>query len=352
MRTVAQLAEWIQGCVEGDGASDIVALSALDDARPGDISFLSNPRYEHLMGKTRASAVLVETAWQGTWSCAALIRVDNPDKAFAALAALFAPPPVARQPGIHPTAVLGADVRLGRDVYIGPHVVIEDRVAIGDRTRIEAQCWVGADVCIGCDGLLYPQVTVREGCRIGDRVILHCGVRIGSDGYGYAVERGPDGVPRVEKIRQAGIVELGHDVEVGANATIDRARFGRTRIGDSVKIDNLVQIGHNVQVGDRTGIVAQAGVAGSTKIGSGVMVWAQAGISGHLMIGDGAQVGPQAGLSKDVPPGEFVIGAPAQSKKAFIATLAVPRQVERLKSRVAAIEARLAVNGNDAPSQE
>ncbi len=341
-RTVAQLAASLKGSVEGDATERIVALSSLDDARPGDVSFLANLRYEHLMPHVRASAVLVETAWTGTWSCRALIRVDNPDKAFAALAALFCPKPVTRQPGIHPTAVLGEGVRLGQDVFIGPYVVIEDQAVIGDRTRIEAQCWIGSNARIGCDGLLYPQVTVREGCLIGDRVILHSGVRIGSDGYGYAVEQGPDASLRVEKIPQMGIVELGDNVEIGANTTIDRARFGRTRIGNAVKIDNLVQIGHNVQIGDMSGIVAQVGVAGSSKIGSGVMVWAQAGIAGHITIGDRSQVGPQAGVSKDVPPGEFVLGAPAQSKRAFVSTLAVPRQLERLKAKVAAIEARLA----------
>jgi UDP-3-O-[3-hydroxymyristoyl] glucosamine N-acyltransferase len=342
-QTIAQLAAWLKGSVEGDATEEIVAMSALDDARLGDVSFLSNPRYEPLMAHTRASAVLVGTDWQGPWSCRALIRVDNPNTAFAALATLFCPKPVTRQPGIHPTAVLGEGVCIGRDVFIGPYVVIDDQAHIGDRTRIEAQCWIGANVRIGCDGLIYPQVTVREGCLIGDRVILHSGVRIGSDGYGYAVEQDAGGAVRVEKIPQMGIVEMGDDVEIGANTTIDRARFGRTRIGHSVKIDNLVQIGHNVQVGDMSGIVALTGVAGSAKIGSGVMIWAQAGIAGHITIGDRAQVGPQAGVSKDVPPGEFVLGAPAQPKRAFIATLAVPRQLERLKTRMAELESRLAM---------
>ncbi|MBM4163879.1 MAG: UDP-3-O-(3-hydroxymyristoyl)glucosamine N-acyltransferase [Lentisphaerae bacterium] len=342
-QTVAQLAAWLKGSVEGDATEEIAALSALDDARRGDVSFLSNPRYEQLMAHTQASAVLVGADWQGVWSCRALIRVDNPNKAFATLAALFCPKPVTRQPGIHPTAVLGEGVSIGRDVFIGPYVVIEDQARIGDRTRIDAQCWIGAHARIGCDGLIYPQVTVREGCLIGDRVILHSGVRIGSDGYGYSVEQDAGGSVRVEKIPQMGIVELGDDVEIGANTTIDRARFGRTRIGHAVKIDNLVQIGHNVQVGDTTGIVAQTGVAGSVKIGSGVMIWAQAGIAGHITVGDRAQIGPQSGVSKDVPPGEFVIGAPAQSKRAFVATLAMPRQIERLKAQVDDLGARLAV---------
>ena len=348
IRTVAQVAEMLGGRVEGDAAAEVVALSALTEARAGDLSFLSNPRYERLMGKAKATAVIVGDEWQGAWSCRALIRVAAPDKAVTAVATLFCPPPVARSPGVHPTAVVGRGAHLGADVYVGPYTVIEERAVIGDRTRIEAQCWIGADVRIGRDGLIYPQVTIREGCVIGDRVILHSGVRLGCDGYGYNVEPSGDGAIRVEKIPQVGIVELGNDVEIGANAAVDRARFGRTRIGHSVKIDNLVQIGHNVQVGDVSGIVAQAGIAGSTRIGSGVLVWAQAGISGHLTIGDRAQIGPQAGVSKDVPAGEFVLGAPAQPKRTFITTtLAVPRQVERLKQKVAELEAAVAaLRGN------
>lgn len=343
IRTVAQLAAVVEGRVEGDVTAEVVALSALGDARHGDVSFLANPRYERLMPKTKAAAVLVSEAWQGKWSCRALIRVANPDKAFAILAPLFCLSSVTRAPGIHPTAVIGTDVHLGEAVYVGPYAVIEDRVVVGPRTRIDAQCWIGSDVRIGADGLIYPQVTVREGCLIGDRVILHSGVRLGCDGYGYTVEPDSKGTVRVEKVPQLGIVELGHDVEIGANTTIDRARFGRTRIGNSVKIDNLVQIGHNVQIGDLSGVVAQAGVAGSSKVGSGVIIWAQAGISGHLTIGDRAQVGPKAGVSKDVPAGEFVLGAPAQPKREFIAnTLAVPRQVGRLKKKVADLEASLA----------
>jgi UDP-3-O-[3-hydroxymyristoyl] glucosamine N-acyltransferase len=340
--TVASLAERLEGATEGDATAAVHALASLAEARSGDISFLSNPRYESLMARTRATAVLVGRAWQGAWSCGALIRVDNPDKAFGALGAVFGPPPVVRHPGIHATAVIGAGVALGRDVHVGPYVVIDDDAVIGDRTVIEAQCFIGSRVTIGCDGHVYPQVAIREGCRIGDRVILHCGVVIGSDGYGYTIEMQPDGSVGVAKIPQIGIVELGHDVEIGANTTLDRARFGRTRIGNSVKIDNLVQIGHNVQVGDLTGIMAQVGIAGSTQIGSGCIIWSQAGLSGHLRINERAQVGPQAGVSKDVPPGEFVMGAPAVPKREFVKMLAAPRQVEKLKARVTELEARLA----------
>ncbi len=341
--TVASLAERLGGVTEGDATVSVQALASLAEARPGDISFLANLKYESLLALTQATAVIVDRAWQGSWSCRALIRVDNPDKAFAALAPLFGPPPVVRAPGVHPTAVIGAGVVLGRDVHVGPCAVIDDGARIGDRTVIDAQVFVGTGVSIGCDGHLYPQVAIREGCRIGDRVILHCGVVIGGDGYGYNITMSPDGRIVVAKIPQIGIVELGDDVEIGANATVDRARFGRTRIGNSVKIDNLAQIGHNVQVGDLTGIMAQVGIAGSTRIGSGCIIWAQAGLTGHIKVNDRAQVGPRAGVSKDVPPGEYVIGEPAVSKREFVKTLATPRQVEKLKTRVAELEARLAL---------
>lgn len=338
----AAIAEKLNGTLEGDPAVEITALSGLAEARAGDVSFLANDKYERLMIQTKASAVVVARAWRGVSACRTLIRVDNPDKAFAELATLLTPAPKRRQPGIHHTAVIGAGVKLGQDVYVGPYAVIDDGASIGDRTIIEAQCFVGNNVSIGSDGLLYPQVAIREGCRIGDRVILHCGVVIGGDGYGYNIEVGADGMIKVVKIPQIGIVELGADVEIGANTTVDRARFGRTRLGNHVKLDNLIQIGHNVQIGDYSGVMAQTGIAGSTQIGSGCIIWSQAGITGHIKINDRAQVGPRAGVSKDVPAGEYVIGEPAVTKREWVKTLSAPRQVEKLKERVAALEARLA----------
>jgi UDP-3-O-[3-hydroxymyristoyl] glucosamine N-acyltransferase len=339
--TASSLAARVHGEVEGDGEAELFALAALSEARAGDLSFLANPRYEHLMAQTAATAVVCSRAWSGTWRSRALIRVDNPDKAFAALAALLGPAPVVRAPGIHPSAVVSATAELGKNVHVGPCSVIDDGAVIGDRCVIEAQCYIGPKATLGCDCHLYPQVSIREGCRIGDRLVAHSGVVVGSDGYGFNVEF-REGRPVVVKIPQIGIVEIGHDVEIGANTTIDRARFGRTRIGNFVKIDNLVQIAHNVQIGDMTGLVAQCGIAGSSQVGSGCMIWAQAGVAGHLKIGDRAQAGPQAGISKDVPPGEFVLGAPAVPKKEFVGQLTVPRTVEKLKVRVKELEARLA----------
>lgn len=338
---VKELSERVGGQLTGDGSLEIVALASLTEARAGDVSFFKDSKYAKHLSATRASAVLVPHAWQGTCPAPAVIRVEDPNDAFTKAAVWFAPPPVERAPGVHPTAVIGKHVRLGKDVHVGPWTVIEDDAVIGDRAVIEAQVFIGQRVELGSGCHIYPQVTIREGCKLGQRVILHSGVRIGGDGYGYNPIFRPDGTISIEKIPQLGIVELGDDVEVGCNATIDRARFGRTRIGNSTKIDNLVQIGHNVQVGDYSGIIAQAGVAGSTRIGSGCIIWAQAGLSGHLTIGDRAQVGPKSGLSKDVPEGEYYLGLPAYPKREFAATLLLPRQVDKLKQQVAELEARL-----------
>ncbi|MEI7946178.1 MAG: UDP-3-O-(3-hydroxymyristoyl)glucosamine N-acyltransferase [bacterium] len=341
MMRAQELAHKLSGQLEGDGSVEIVAMSSLSEARTGDISFFTDSKYGKQLATTQASCVLVARDWAGECPAKAVIRVESPNAAFAQVGAWYAPAPVIRKPGVHPTAIIGEDVQLGKDVHVGAYTVIEDHTVIGDHCVIEAQVFIGSNVKIGNNGLIYPQVTVREGTIIGHRVILHSGVRLGGDGYGFNPVIKPDGTITIEKIPQIGIVELGDDVEIGCNTTIDRARFGRTRLGNSVKIDNLVQLGHNVQVGDYSGIIAQAGVAGSTRIGQGCIIWAQAGLSGHLTIGDRGQVGPASGLAKDVPPGEFYLGLPAVSRRELGAQMLMPRQIEKLKTKVAALEERL-----------
>jgi UDP-3-O-[3-hydroxymyristoyl] glucosamine N-acyltransferase len=240
------------------------------------------------------------------------------------------------KPGLHPTAVIGEGVRMGRDVSIGPYCVIEPGAAVGDRTALGASCYVGHEAVIGDDCRLYPHVTVREYCRIGCRAIVHNGAVIGSDGFGYAKEGA-----RWKKIPQVGIVVLGDDVEIGANTTIDRARFGETRIGNGVKIDNLVQVAHNVIIGDDTAIAAQVGIAGSTRVGARVQLGGQAGVAGHISVGDDSVAGGQAGVTKDVPPATFVSGYPAmphnEARKMHASLMRLPE----LKKKVADMETRL-----------
>ncbi len=337
-RTVGELAALVGGTVDGDATASVGGVAALRDALPGDISFLSNPRYENQVATTRATAVLVRTDWQGAHT-AALVRVENPDKSFAQIVPLFILPPPDFAPGIHPTAIIGEGCEIGEGVHIGPYAVLGRGCRIGAGCVIEAHVVLGDQVVLGERTHLRPHVSVREGVRMGRDVSIHNGTVVGSDGFGYTITADANGAPVIEKVPQLGIVEIGDDVEIGANVTIDRARFGATKIGDHVKIDNLVQIAHNVQVGASSGIVAQVGVSGSTHIGSGVMLWGQAGLAGHLDIGDGAVVFAQSGVSKNVPAGATVFGSPAQDRREAVKSMMLPRLVERLQKRIEALEA-------------
>jgi UDP-3-O-[3-hydroxymyristoyl] glucosamine N-acyltransferase len=333
---LAEIADRIGAAIEGDGSATIHGVAGVRDAGPGEISFVALPKYAADAAATRASALIVARSWDKPLH-APILRVDNPEAAFFKVALMFAPPAVSPPPGIHPTAVIAADAKIGRDAGIGPHCVIEPGAVVGDRAVLQAGCYVGHGVTIGNDCRFYPHVSIREYCRIGDRVILHNGTVIGSDGFGYTVDK--QGVRH--KIPQIGIVVIGDDVEVGANVTIDRARFGKTRIGNGVKIDNLVQIAHNVIIGDHAVIVAQVGIAGSAIIGSKAVLAGQAGVAGHTVVGAGAIVGGQAAVTKDVAPGVYVSGYPAAPHKEAALLHAHVARLPELKARVAALEKRL-----------
>jgi UDP-3-O-[3-hydroxymyristoyl] glucosamine N-acyltransferase len=335
--TVAELARQVGAVLEGDGAGRITGIAGIRDAAPGDIAFVANPRYAPDAARTKASAVIVAKNWTRPCSAPALIRANDPDKAFAQIAVLFAPPPVIPVLGIHPTAVMAKDVQIGTDVSVGPYCVLEPGVKVGDRAILFAGCYLGHGVTIGSDTKLYPHVTVREYCQIGNRNIIHNGTVIGSDGFGYTVDE--KGVRT--KIPQIGIVIIGDDVEIGANVTVDRARFGKTRIGNGVKIDNLVQIAHNVVIGDHAVIVAQVGIAGSAEIGAHVVIAGQAGVAGHIVVGEWAVVGGQAAVTKDVPPKTYVSGYPAMSHEKATRLHAHVMRLPELKTRVAELEKRL-----------
>jgi UDP-3-O-[3-hydroxymyristoyl] glucosamine N-acyltransferase len=256
-----------------------------------------------------------------------------------AAARMFAPPEPTRAPGVHPSAVVDPTAKIGEGVYVGPFAVIEKNAEIGANAVIDAQTFIGEGCRVGERTRIYPQVTLREGTIVGKDCIIHCGVRLGGDGYGFTNGRREDGSVFIEKIPQLGIVEIGDGVEIGSNTTIDRARIGRTYIGPMTKIDNLVQIGHNVKVKGYSGLIAQSGVAGSTEIGYGCLIWAQAGISGHIKVADGVQVGPQAGVSQTLDGSvKYVIGAPAESMRDFGARLLVPRTLAKLKADVKALK--------------
>ena len=336
----SELAKALGGTLEGDDV-ELFACGGLEEARAGDLSFCKDPKHVKLVESTKASAVLLSPQWNRGAPCA-IIRVADPDRACMAAARIFAPPEPVRAPGVHPSAIVDATVKIGESVHIGAFAVIEKGVELGDGAVIEAQTFIGEGCRIGARTHIYPQVTLREGTVIGRDCIIHCGVRLGGDGYGFTTSM-EGGVPRMDKIPQLGIVEVADGVEIGSNTTIDRARIGRTYIGPMTKIDNLVQVGHNVKIRGYSGLIAQSGVAGSTEIGRGCLIWAQAGISGHIKIADGVQVGPQAGVPKSLDGSvTYVLGTPAESKRDFGSRLLLPRIVEKLKSEVRELKAKLA----------
>jgi len=333
---LSEIVEKLGGSLEGDGNIEIAAVAGLGEGSEGDIGFLSNPKYAAEVASTKASAVIVPNDWDRPAKCA-LVRVENSDQAFAQAAELFyetLPGPLA---GVHPSAVVAESAQLGEGVCIGANCTVEEGVAIGSNTVVSPNCHIGYKTIIGDDCLLHPLVSIREFTEIGNRVIIHNGAVIGSDGFGYAVQE--DG-SRI-KIPQIGKVVIEDDVEIGANTAIDRARFGKTRIGKGTKIDNLVQVAHNVVIGEHSVLCGQAGISGSTTVGSRVILAGQAGLAGHLEVGDGAIVGAQAGVMKDVPAKDFVMGSPAMTHLQAKKTIANMILLPKLKDKVRQLEKRL-----------
>ena len=314
---------------------DISGVASLTDAGPGDISFYGNPKYLTQLRKCRGTAVLVPHGFAEEVG-PVRIWVDNPAAAFAKLLEIFAPEPVRHQPGIHPAAVVSPEAKLGAGVSVQACAVIEAGAEIGDNVVIEAHSFVGQGVRIGEGSHIYPHVTIRERSLIGKRVILHPGVVIGSDGFGYEFRNG-----RQEKIPQTGIVQIDDDVEIGSNSTVDRARFGRTWIQEGTKIDNLVQIAHNVIIGKHSILCAHVGISGSTRVGSYVTLAGKVGVNGHIEIGDGAIVTAMAGITKSVPPKEILVGLPARPMKEYKANYVYLRNIRKLYDRVKEIEDKL-----------
>jgi len=334
---LAEMVEQLGGVLDGDAQIEITAVAGLAEAGSGDISFLSNPKYAAQVTTTKASAVIVPSDWDRPATCA-LVRVENSDQVFAQAAELFyekLPKPAV---GIHPSAVVAESAQLAEGVSIGANCTIEEGVVIGENTVVSPNCYIGYKTRIGTESFLYPLVSTREFSEIGDRVIIHNGTVVGSDGFGYAVQE--DGSRT--KIPQIGKVVIEDDAEIGANVAIDRARFGKTRIGKGTKIDNLVQIAHNVVIGEHSVLCGQAGISGSTTVGSRTILAGQSGLAGHLKIGDGAIIGAQAGVMKDVAPKDFVIGSPAmphlQFKKIVANTILLPKLKERIKQLEAQME--------------
>jgi UDP-3-O-[3-hydroxymyristoyl] glucosamine N-acyltransferase len=324
------------GCrLEGDGQVEITRVAGIEDAGPGDLTFLANPKYESALAATRASAVLVRD--DAPAAPCAMLRTPDPYLTFARAVAIFAPEwrPAA---GVHPMAAVAAGVTLGQGVSIGAFVAIGEGASIGDRTVIFPNVTVGPGTHVGADCVIHSNVALRERVSIGDRVILQNGVVIGGDGYGFA--RRGDGTH--EKIPQVATVVIEDDVELGANTTVDRPAIGETRIASGTKIDNLVMIGHGVSVGRNVLMAAQVGIAGSTDIEDNVIFGGQVGVGGHLTIGRGAIAVGQSGVTNSLDPGAMVAGYPAIDNKEWRKASVVFRRLPELKRRIEMLEARIA----------
>lgn len=314
------------------GVAADIAITGINDlrsAQPDQISFLANTKYEALARESRAGVILVSGKDSEKFSFPR-IQVESPSQAFAKIAQLFAPPPVRDEPGVHPTAIVAPDTVIGEGCSIQAYAVISAGVRIGARAIVGPHCFIGEHTVIGDETRLYPRVTIRERSILGARVILHSGVVVGADGFGYDFQNG-----KHVKIPHTGFVQIDNDVEIGANSTIDRGRFGRTHIGEGVKIDNLVMIAHNVTIGAHSIIVAQTGISGSTTLGRYVTLAGQVGLAGHLTIGDKATITAQSGINKDVPAGAVLAGHHAlpirESLKLEALVRRLPELVERLK---------------------
>jgi UDP-3-O-[3-hydroxymyristoyl] glucosamine N-acyltransferase len=332
--TLKALANVSDGELIGDPMLKITGAASLGEAAQGEISFFTDRKYIGLLRKTRASAIFVPLDFAEPIN-AAQIRVFNPTKSFEKVLLKFAPKPVTFAAGVHPSAVVDASAQLGQRVSIQPLAVIEAGARIGDDTIIGAGSYVGHETVIGSASHIYPHVTIRERSRVGSRVIIHSGAVIGADGFGFEMVDG-----RQQKIPQLGIVQIDDDVEIGANTTVDRARFGRTWIQQGVKIDNLVQIAHNVVIGKNSVIAAQTGISGSTRVGERVMMGGQVGITGHVEIGDGTAIGAQSGISKSTPGGVW-FGSPAVPLAEAKQQIAWIRRLGKLVARVKEIEKKL-----------
>ncbi len=341
MITAGKIAEVVNGELLGRAEREITGVASLKDADERQVSFLGNRKYRHQLGDSRAGVVLVPRDMAGEErGDKTFIVCENVDLSFSRTIMLFAPPPVRFAPGIHPTAAVDPGARIGRDVHIGANAVIEAGAEIGDGTVVAAGCYIGHDVKIGAQCVIYPNVTVMYRCVIGNKVVLHPGVVIGADGFGF--------IPTANglvKVPQTGIVRIDDDVEIGANTTVDRARFDKTWIKSNVKIDDQVMVAHNVVVGESSILVAQSGIAGSATLGRGVILAAKAGVNGHITLGDGVHVAGTSGVVKSLPAGSVAVGTPAESQREFMARHTLPSRFEKLAAKVKELAAKLEAAG-------
>jgi UDP-3-O-[3-hydroxymyristoyl] glucosamine N-acyltransferase len=338
--TAAEIAKHLQGEVVGDGNAILKNFAPAENAQADDLTFAENESYFARAEQSAATAIIADKRFSSSKKI--LIRVPNARIAFAKALALFFPDPKFPA-GIHPTAVVAKSAKIDSSAHIGPHCVVGERVKIGERSVLQAGNFIGDNSQLGDDVNLFPNVTIYPRAQIGNGVRIHANSVIGSDGFGYVQD---GGIHR--KVPQIGNVIIGGDVEIGAGVTIDRGALGSTVIGKGAKIDNLVQIAHNVEIGEHCLLVAQTGIAGSSKLGNYVVLAGQVGISGHLKIGNQVTIAAQSGVMNDIPDGEKWFGYPAQPDKNFKRQIIAQRQLPELLKRVAELEKKLGVKKKNA----
>lgn len=317
-----QIAEFIQGTIIGDENATVHTFAKIEEGIPGAISFLSNPKYTPYIYDTQSSIVLVNNDFVPEKEVrATLIKVNNAYESLAKLLNLYEMSKP-KKTGIDPLAYIAPTAKIGENVYIAPFACVGDNAEIGDNTSLHPHATVGSGAKIGHDCILYPNVTVYHDCRVGNHCILHAGSVVGADGFGFAPS--PEGY---EKIPQIGIVVLEDNVEIGANTCIDRATMGATIIRKGVKLDNLIQIAHNVEVGSHTVMASQVGIAGSTKVGEWCMFGGQVGVAGHIKVGNKVNMGAQSGVHSSIKDGEALIGTPPMPLKSYFKSSAVFRKL-------------------------
>ncbi len=333
--TAEIIAQHLGGRLEGDPNVKVNTFAKIEDATSGSITFLANPKYTHYIYTTGASIILVRNDFELAHSVnATLIRVEDPYSSLARLLNLAGSVVKPRPLGIEDGCHIDATATIGEGCYIGAFAYVAPGVKIGDNVKVYPGCYLGHGVVIDDDTVLYPGVKVYYGCRIGKRCVIHAGAVIGSDGFGFA----PDSNGVYHKIEQIGIVDIEDDVEIGANTTVDRSTMGCTHIRRGVKLDNLIQIAHNVEVGHDTVMASQTGVAGSTKIGANCMVGGQVGFAGHISVGDRVHIGAQSGIPKNVPSDSKIMGYPAVPYGEFARTVVALKQLPELMKKLSALE--------------
>lgn len=331
-----QIAQLVNGTLEGNPAITVNSFGKIEEAQEGQLTFFANPKYEDFLYTTKASLVIINSNYQLRQDIAAtLIRVPDAYTAFATLLSKYQELAQQQLHGIQEPSYITPSATYGDNVFIGAFAYLGEDVKLGNNTKIYPHAFIGNNVTIGNNTIVHAGVKIYHDCKIGNNVIIHAGTVIGSDGFGFA----PQADGTLKKVPQIGNVVLEDNVEIGANTTIDRATIGSTIIRSGAKLDNLIQIAHNVDIGNFTVIAAQAGISGSTKLGKGVMIGGQAGLVGHIQLGDGAKVNAQSGVSKSMEPGKAVTGSPAYDYTSALRSQALVRNLPEMEKRIKELEA-------------